>query len=138
VSTDVCGQFNSQSQRRRARRVSVLLVGIIVLSLADLFVTIGHLRSTGMIEANPIAAHLIRVTHSPWVLAAYKCLTVGVCVTLLHRLRRRMWGEVGAWCAAGILTVMALLWHTYSRELESPARVDVVQGEDDGVWLQLD
>lgn len=138
VTEDVCGQFDSVSSRRRARRVIVLLAAIVVLSLADLLVTLGHLKSTGMIEANPIAAYLIRVTRSPWVLAQYKCLTVGICVGLLFRLRRRVWGEVGAWCAVGILTVMALLWHTYSRELESPAKVGVVQAEDGGQWLQLD
>jgi len=138
VTSDVCRQFNSEPQRRRARRVIVLLAGIVVLSLADLIVTLGHLRSTGMIEANPIAAYLIRMTRSPWVLAEYKCLTVGICVTLLYRLRRRAWGEVGAWCAVGILTVMALLWHTYSTELESHAEVGIVQVEESSQWLQLD
>jgi hypothetical protein len=138
LASDICRQFNSESQRRRVRRVIVLLGAIVVLSLADLIVTLGHLKSTGMIEANPIAAYLIRVTHSPWVLAEYKCLTVGICVTLLYRLRRRAWGEVGAWCAVGILTVMALLWHTYSTELQSHAKVGIVQAEENSQWLQLD
>lgn len=138
MTGDICCQFSSESQRRRVRRVIVLLGAVVVLSLADLIVTLGHLRSTGMIEANPIAAYLIRVTQSPWVLAEYKCLTVGICVTLLYRLRRRAWGEVGAWCAVGILTVTALLWHTYSRELESHAEVGIVQAEEDSQWLQLD
>jgi hypothetical protein len=123
---------------RRARRVLVLLVGILVLSLADLMVTLEHLRTIGMLEANPIAAYLIRTTRSPWVLSAYKCLTVGICVTLLHRLRHHRSGELAAWCAMGILTVMSVLWHTYSQELGSTAHLQTVQADHGEQWLRLD
>ena len=54
----------------RERRVGILLVSIIVLSAADLLLTIAHLQTIGMIEANPIAAFLIRTTASAWILSA--------------------------------------------------------------------
>jgi len=141
VTTGPSSRCISDEERRRngrARRVIVLLGGIIVLSLADLIVTVGHLRSIGMVEANPIAAYLIRVTQSPWVLAEFKCLTVGICVALLYRLRRRVAGEVGAWCAVVILAALAILWHTYSTELESPVEMGSVRAEQGEQWLQLD
>ena len=72
----------------RPRRVSWLLAGVLLLSLIDLLLTIVHLRSVGMVEANPIAAFLIRSTQSVWVLSAYKLVTVGICLSLLYRLRR--------------------------------------------------
>ena len=46
-------------RRDRSRRVILLIVGIVVLSLADLIVTLWHLTSVGMAEANPIAAWII-------------------------------------------------------------------------------
>lgn len=56
----------------------VLIVGIILLSLGDLAVTLIHLRSTGMMDANPIAGYFIRLTQSVSALAAHKMLTVGI------------------------------------------------------------
>ena len=126
------------SHARRARRVTVLLAGVMVLSLADLIITLAHLRSTGMAEANPIAAYIIRTTHSPWVLAAYKAVTVGICVALLYRLRRAVTGEVAAWCAVVILTLMSLAWKHYSERMEIPDAVRVVDAADAHDWLQLD
>ncbi|MCP3905510.1 MAG: hypothetical protein GY715_17935 [Planctomycetes bacterium] len=123
---------------RRARRVLVLLAAVIVLSVADLVVTIGHLQTVGLIEANPIAAWLIRTTESPWVLSAYKCLTVGVCIALLYRLRRYRECEIAAWCAVGILVAMSLLWHSYSMEMESPLELKMAQAAHEDIWLRLD
>jgi uncharacterized Tic20 family protein len=123
---------------RRVRRVLVLLAAVVVLSLADLVVTIGHLQTVGLIEANPIAAWLIRTTESPWVLSAYKCLTVGVCIALLYRLRRHRECEIAAWCAVGILVGMSIMWHSYSREMESPHNLEMVQSAHSDVWLRLE
>ena len=123
---------------RRSRRVIVLLCGILVLSVADLYVTLEHLRTVGMLEANPIAAYLIRTTGSAWVLAAYKMATVGVCLTLLFRLRRHGEGEFAAWCAVVILTALSLMWHTYAEELDHPAELEWVRTTNADNWLHLD
>ena len=58
--TDI-GHLEPQKRLRRdrSRRVILLIVGIAVLSLADLIVTLWHLTSVGMAEANPIAAWII-------------------------------------------------------------------------------
>ncbi len=128
----------SDAVERRSRRVILLLWGIVLLSLADLIMTLGHLKSIGMVEANPIAAWLIRNTQSPLALSAFKGLSVTVCVSLLYWARHRLAGEAAAWCAVAILTGLALFWHHYSAEIESPGEVKMVQVEHSGEWLYLD
>lgn len=105
----------------RSRRVLVLLLGVVVLSLADLAATLTHLRTIGMIEANPIAAWLIATTRSPWALVVFKCGSVAVCVSLLYHLRRSRSAEVASWCAIGILVYMSLSWRSYVQHMEDHA-----------------
>jgi hypothetical protein len=123
----------------RPRRVTVLLMGVMVLSLADLIVTLAHLRSIGMMEANPIAAFIIRSTQSPISLIAFKALSVGVCVALLYRIRRHVEGEFAAWFAVAILAFMSFQWHSYTRHLDNPELYRLVQNGAYGErWLVLD
>ena len=114
------GGISKQARQRRdrSRRVVLLIVGIVLLSLGDLVITLILLKSTGMAEANPIASYLIRSTGSGFVLAAYKALTVGVCVSLLYRLRPSVEGEVAAWCAMAVLALTAVQWYQYMHELD--------------------
>ena len=86
-----------------------------------------HLQTTGMMEANPVAAWLIRTTQSPWSLMALKLCSVGTAVFVLYHLRQRIQGEIGSWCALGILVVVAFLWHTYSQNFDSPQDVQLAQ-----------
>jgi hypothetical protein len=113
--------------RGRARRVTVLAAGIIILSFADLAVTLAFLRANWMMEANPIAAYLIEQTQSPWVLAAFKSLTVAICVGLLYRLRHYRCGEVAAWSAVFILAVMSVMWHSYSSHFDGADSIALAQ-----------
>jgi hypothetical protein len=134
-TTAVCRTIES----RRASRVTVLLLGIIVLSIADLAVTLAYLQTTGMLEANPIAEYLIRTTDSSWALGIYKMTTVAIAVTVLWYLRRRLEGEVASWCGISILVGVSFLWHGYAVEFENPEDVMLarsgVYGES---WLVLD
>src|SRR5262249_40311360 len=104
----------------RSRRVIVLIAGIIILSIGDLIVTLAFLQANWMIEANPIAAYLIRSTQSPWALAAFKMSTVAICVLVLYRLRHRAAGEVAAWVSVAILAIMSLMWRSYSTHFDGP------------------
>ncbi len=138
MSTPGGTEYENRQRRDRSRRVILLIVGIVLLSLGDLLITITYLQSTGMLEANPIAGLIIRVTGSVSILAAYKALTVGICVGLLYRLRRLVEGEVAAWCAVSILAFMSLQWYHYARQFDATdlelAR-STVFGEE---WLMLD
>jgi len=123
----------------RSRRIAILIAGIIALSVADLAVTVTHLRTVGMIEANPLAAYLITTFQSAWVLAAYKLMTVGICISALYAVRRRVLGEVAAWASVAILAGMAVVWHLYATELEDPGTLHLVQhaAAGDG-WIYLE
>jgi hypothetical protein len=124
---------------RRKRRVLVLLAGVVLLSLADLAITLTHLRTTGMMEANPIAALLIESTQSVWALASFKLFTLAVCVSVLFVLRRRFEGEVAAWIAVVILAGMSVQWHAYSSHFDDPHEVMMAQAGDYGDgWLMLE
>jgi hypothetical protein len=126
-------------ERDRSRRVILLIVGIVVLSLADLAVTLLHLKSRGMMEANPVAAWIIANTGSGTLLTAYKLLTVAVCVGLLFRLRGHVEGEVGAWCAIVILAVVSFHWYQYAREVRGLTDLEMArQGAYGEEWLMLD
>ncbi len=97
----------------------LLLAGVVAASGADLAVTIWHLRTHGLFEANPVAAYLIAATRSVLVLSAFKAASVGVCVAVLFCLRARRSAEAAAWCAIGILAVMSWYWYAYAQELRS-------------------
>lgn len=125
--------------RGRERRVVVLLLGIIALSVADLVITITHLKTIGMIEANPIAAYLIAATQSTWILILYKLSTVGISVSLLYFARNYRVGEIATWSALAILVGMSVSWHNYSAYVGDIEQVRLVQnGTYSDSWLVLD
>ena len=123
----------------RARRVTLLLTTVVVLSLADLLFTILYLRSTGMIEANPIAAFLIRSTQSWEALLVFKVATVALCVALLYRVRRYPEGEFAAWGAAAIMVLLTLHWSHYAEHADPGTAMTLSQNAQlRDVWLTLD
>jgi hypothetical protein len=125
--------------RGRSRRVTVLLVGILVLSIADLVITLTHLTTIGMMEANPIAAALIRATDSSWLLGIFKTITVGVSLSVLFCLRRHIQAEIAAWLGVLILSGVALMWHSYTEEVIGSPDLVLAQGQvDRDSWLMLD
>ncbi len=138
--TDI-GHLEPQKRLRRdrSRRVVLLIVGIVVLSIGDLGLTLLHLKSSGMMEANPVAAWIIAHTGSSVLLTAYKALTVAICAGLLFRLRRHVEGEIGAWCALLILAAVSFQWYQYTREIGVGADIELARlgayGEN---WLMLD
>lgn len=111
----------------RPRRVIFLLLGVVVLSLADLAITLAHLNSTGMAEANPIARSVISLTGSPASLVCFKLLSVLVCVALLYKVRRTLQGEIASWGALAILSIMSYMWFSYAKQYENPIELQLAQ-----------
>ena len=139
LSTSILDALGQDGWCRRSRRVSVLIVGIVLLSIADLMVTLAYARGGGMMEANPIVIYLAKMTQSPLSLACYKMLTVTICVALLFRLRKHAASEIAAWCAVAILAGMSVMWHNYSAEVECPATMALVRCEAPADhWLEFD
>ena len=106
--------FHIFNEKNRSERVIFLLIGIIVLSFADLLLTSMYLTSVGMSEANPIAAWLLMRTNSLWILALYKGVTVATCILLLFYMRNSRQGELAAWCSMLILTALSVWWNQYA------------------------
>ena len=104
-----------QSDEHRSERVKWLLLGIVMMSIADLVLTLSYLTTVGLSEGNPIAVWLLQATNSVWSLAAYKTLTVTVCVSLLYRTRFQRESELAAWCGMLILVALSIWWNQYSR-----------------------
>jgi len=99
--------------RRRAIRIGIVLTGVVMLSLGDLYSTLTHMNWLGMVEANPLAAHLME-WGSSWSLTLFKLGTVGVSVGLLLRMRRHVSSEVGAWVLLVIMTALTIHWNRYN------------------------
>jgi hypothetical protein len=93
-----------------------LLASVIVLSAADLHLTITHLASAGMIEGNPIARAIMGF-NSPLLLALWKLVTVSLGVWILCANRRSRAAEAGAWVCFAALWWLMLRWMTYSDEI---------------------
>ncbi len=64
--------------------------------------------------------------------------TVGICLSLLYRLRRHVEAEMAAWCAIAILTGVLCQWYAFSEEVDTPRELRVVQAEFGDDWLRLD
>ncbi|MDX9910631.1 MAG: DUF5658 family protein [Phycisphaerales bacterium] len=100
-------------ERSRPRRVLVLLLGVVLLSLGDLALTLTHAASVGIAEMNPLA-RTIMAHHSPLGIVLWKVASVSLCVLLLLRVRRSWIGELGAWIGLSIMVALTIHWARYN------------------------
>ena len=124
---------------RRTARICGLIAGILLLSAADLYMTLLHLRGIGMVEANPIARSVISY-NSPAMLIAWKFATVGLAVGILFYARRRVAAEIGALVCCAVLTGLALQWSNYNSEvsnLTNGLNEVATSPEDDPAWMTI-
>ena len=102
--------------RARCRRVAILVVVVLVLSIFDLVTTISLLRSMGMQELNPVAAYVIS-GRSITGLILFKIGSVLGSVSLILLLRHLWQGEIAAWTATAIVGGLAIYWSAYTTQL---------------------
>jgi hypothetical protein len=118
------GLIRALSPECRATRVTALLIGIVLLSLGDLYMTLLHLVNFGMLEQNP--------------LVVWKLITVGLAVGILFWARRRPAAELAALFCCGVLTWLTLRWSSYSEQM-----ADLTHGltsmtqEDEPHWVTM-
>ena len=108
-------------EHRRAIRVWMLVATIIVLSVADLYMTLAHLRSAGMGEANPLARMVISY-QSPLLLSLWKLACVGLASLIFVLARFRRSGEAACWVCMLVMTALTLHWIRYSNEAAASTR----------------
>jgi len=135
---DVRGRDLDPAVVARLRRVNVLLGAIVVLGMADLALTVLHLKTTGMFEANPIAAFVIRWTGSAWALAFFKVVSLALCTGLLYSCRRSRAAEVAAWVGAGVMIAITIAWEQYARAMDEVRRTGVMEAYVSEDLLRVD
>lgn len=101
---------------RRTTRVCLLAVFIAAASMVDLHLTLTHLRTVGMIEANPLARLLIE-QNCVWLLCGWKVLSVGLALAIFVAHARRRTCEAAAWFCAGVMVWLMLQWIGYSQQI---------------------
>ena len=124
---------------RRTARMTGLLAGILLLSGADLFMTLTHLRGIGMVEVNPIARSVI-AHHSQSTLVLWKTATVLLAIGILFYARRRAVAEVGAVIGCSVLVCLTLQWTHYNAsitELTSELNTLTSSPSEDGAWMTV-
>lgn len=121
----------------RSQRVLVILVGIVLMSLGDLYMTLEYLLHFGMLESNPLARAIIQ-HGSPWVLGAWKLCTLILAVGILVFARRRVSAELGALFCCGVMAWLTVRWIHYSDQVGEATRYQQALVEfDEGRWVTL-
>ncbi len=129
--------LEAPSVRARGRRVLLLMGLVTILSLGDLIVTLTFLRSTGMVELNPLAAFVIR-NQSIAGLIFFKVGSVLMSVSILTMIRHTRRGEIAAWVAASILVALTFHWSEYTDGANAFASTRFLEmTEEMDEWLRL-
>jgi len=129
--------FMTGAFRDRRTRVVALVSGIVVMSLADLHLTLVYATSVGLHEHNPVA-RLLMAYHTPGVLGLWKAASVALGVGILVRVRARRSAEWGAWIGCAILGVLMVQWvrfvDAHERFGVDPVLVEAI---GDPTWVRM-
>lgn len=112
----------------RSRRIGILLVAVLLISLADLDMTLAYASSGGMLEANPIARAVMSYGSSK-VLAAWKLLSLLLCTWILFRARGKVLTEVATWVCFGALVWLSFRWESYNEQAPMMSTTVLVTAE---------
>lgn len=121
----------------RPGRVVALATTIVLLSLADLYITLVYLHSGGMSEANPVARWIMG-HGSAALLSFWKLATVAVAVLIFYNARHTRAGEIGAWSCALLLTWLTVQWISYSDEIHKiTSTLHVLADHEHSKWITM-
>lgn len=105
---------------QRDLRFLCYALAIVLMSVADLKMTLFYVTSVGMTEVNPIARFLM-VYGGVCSIILWKAATVACGVFILWRIRRYRAAEVGAWICCGILAALCVHWFRYNDQVTTLA-----------------
>ncbi len=108
----------SARELARTRRIVLLIVALILMSLADLICTLTYLTSYGMVEVNPIARHMIDIGGTRQLIL-YKAFTMTVSCGCIYFVRAKRGAELGAWICVAVLLLLMLHWTQYNEVMDS-------------------
>ncbi len=112
------GRGRSIREVARSRRIMLLILALILMSLVDLFCTITYLTSYGMVEVNPIARHMIDIGGTRQLIL-FKTFTMTVSCACIYFIRNTRRAEFGAWICVGVLVFLMVHWIQYNEAMDS-------------------
>lgn len=140
LETSQTSQLAEQSAAR-SRRISLLLIAIILMGSVDLCCTLTYARTSGMIEANPLA-YMVVTAGSASHLIAFKLFTMAVCCGAILLARAHAKAEFASWVCAGVLLALTFHWINYNRDVSSftndMAVLALSGGECEPRWIKID
>lgn len=123
---------------RRPKRVMVLLIATLAMSVADLAMTLTYATSVGMMEVNPIARAVME-TGSPWMLTVWKLATAGLGLGILFYCRRFRKAEAASWLCCAVMTALTVHWMGFNHRVTdfSEEYAALNQHHDDPHWVKM-
>lgn len=110
-----CSGIRARWISRRSSRVWLLTAAIVLMSVADLLITLTYLRSSGMFEGNPVARWVI--SHgSSGLLVVWKLGSVLLACAVFAKFRRRWSTELACWGCCLVLVWLLVQWKAYADE----------------------
>lgn len=123
--------------RCRSKRVIVILTGVVLMSLGDLYMTLQYVMHFGLLEANPFARAMMQY-GSPTVLVAWKLCTLILAAGILLYARRRLSAELGVLFCCGVMTWLTVRWMDYMEQMaHMPRETQALVQQDDSKWVTL-
>ena len=101
----------------RPKRVLYLLSAVILMSIADLAITLVWVTEIGLAESNPLARWVI-AQGSAELLAVWKMITILPAVLVFACLRDKPVAEFGSIVAALVLAAVTVHWYAYHADAD--------------------
>lgn len=122
----------------RPSRVMFLLSLVVLLSMADLYLTILFVRDGGGFpEANPVARAIMQLQSIP-LLIGWKLSSVITTVGILYLIRRTRSAEIGAWVCFLVLGWLTIHWGQYVAEAHPTTLTQAMDyGYSDPHWVSI-
>ena len=119
----------------RSGRIWVALAVAATFALADLWLTVYFMSTTGMSEVNPVARMLADL--GPGALVSFKLLSLLVNGSILLACRKRLSGELGAWASVLVMVMLTAHWHNYMNKTHEMTSMDPAMLASDPSFVKL-
>lgn len=106
----------------RATRVLLLLGAALIVSVADLVMTLRFVTSVGMIEANPIARWIMK-SGDATTLTIFKMVLTLLSLGTIFFFRRHRSAEIAAWFCFGVMLLLSLHWLDFVSSVQNEGYV---------------
>lgn len=135
----------SEAALARGRRVLFLILAMTLMGVADLLCTLTYMRTSGMLEANPLARFIIStgaVDGDARQLVMFKVLTILLSCGTLFLARRHRQAELSAWACTLMMLTLTLHWINYNHSVSDftndMAVLAMSGGEFEPMWVKLE